>query len=59
MSRVLRSEDECLFLTLAARQRLDAIRLQWRDLLDGERLSIRRQGREWSLYTFAGDRINP
>jgi ATP-dependent Lhr-like helicase len=58
MRRVLRSKEEYPFLTLAARQRLDAIRPQWRDLLDGERLSIRRQGREWSLYTFAGDRIN-
>lgn len=56
--QVLRSTEEYPFLTRSARGRLESIRLQWRDLLDGEKLSIHRQGKEWALYTFAGDRIN-
>ncbi len=34
------------------------MRPQWRELLQGEVLPIQMAGREWTLYTFAGDRIN-
>lgn len=58
MRSVLRSDEEYPFLTQAARERLGALRLQWRDLVGDGRLSVRQRGREWMLYTFAGDRIN-
>ena len=58
MRGVLRSSEDYPFLTHQARERLGALRLQWRDLLQGDALTIRQQGREWMLYTFAGDRIN-
>jgi ATP-dependent Lhr-like helicase len=58
MRLVLRLDEEYPFLTQAARERLAAIRLQWRDLVQDGALCMRRSGQEWELYTFAGDRIN-
>jgi len=58
MRAVLLSDQDYPFLTRRARARLDALRSQWRDLLQMGLLPIQRTGREWTLYTFAGDRIN-
>ncbi len=58
MRNVLRSREPYSFLSQQARERLEAMRLEWRDLLGEGSLSYRQRGREWMLYTFAGDRIN-
>jgi len=58
MRAVLLARQGYPFLTSRARARLEAIRAQWRDLLQMGRLPLRQEGREWTLYTFAGDRIN-
>jgi ATP-dependent Lhr-like helicase len=58
MRAVLRADDEYAFLTQRAQARLNTMRLQWRDILRVDALPIRKEGREWTLYTFAGDRIN-
>jgi ATP-dependent Lhr-like helicase len=58
MRAVLQSDDGYPFLTQRAQARLNAMRLQWQDILRAEGLPIRQEGREWTLYTFAGDRIN-
>lgn len=58
MRAVLQAGDGYPFLTQRAQARLNAMRLQWQDILRAEGLPIRQEGREWTLYTFAGDRIN-
>jgi hypothetical protein len=58
MRDVLLADEEYPFLTSRARARLNAVRLQWRELLQAEGLPIQKTGRDWILYTFAGDRIN-
>jgi ATP-dependent Lhr-like helicase len=58
MRVVLQVGDGYPFLTQRAQARLNAMRLQWQDILRAEGLPIRQEGREWTLYTFAGDRIN-
>ena len=58
MRAVLLADDDYPFLTRRAQARLNAERDQWRDLLQMSPLSLRQEGREWTLYTFAGDRIN-
>jgi ATP-dependent Lhr-like helicase len=58
MRNVLLAEGDYSFLTERAQARLDAMRHQWRALLRTDVLPIRQEGRGWTLYTFAGDRIN-
>ena len=58
MRRALLADDAYPFLTERAQARLNATRHQWRDLLGTDALPIRQEGREWTIYTFAGDRIN-
>jgi len=58
MRAVLLADDDYPFLTRRAQERLNAMRDQWRDLLQMGRLPIRQEGQKWTLYTFAGDRIN-
>jgi ATP-dependent Lhr-like helicase len=58
MRAVLQADDGYPFLTQRAQARLNAMRLQWQDILTKNTLPIRQQGGEWTLYTFAGDRIN-
>jgi len=58
MRAVLLADDDYPFLTRRAQARLNAERSQWRDLLQMGPLPLRQEGREWTLYTFAGDRIN-
>ncbi len=58
MRSVLRSEDRYPFLTNRAHARLEALRRTWRDIVAEPDLSFRKTDREWTLFTFAGDRIN-
>jgi ATP-dependent Lhr-like helicase len=58
MRAVLLADERYSFVTGRAQSRLDAMRLQMRDLLNREKLPIRQAGQEWTLHTFAGDRIN-
>ena len=58
MGSALLADDVYPFLTERARARLAAMRHQWRELLGTDALPIRQEGREWTIYTFAGDRIN-
>jgi len=58
MRAVLLADDDYPFLTRRAQARLNTMRSQWRDLLQTGPLPLRQEGREWTLYTFAGDRIN-
>jgi ATP-dependent Lhr-like helicase len=58
MRAVLQAGDDYPFLTQRAQARLNAMRSQWQDILRVDGLPIRQQGGEWTLYTFAGDRIN-
>jgi ATP-dependent Lhr-like helicase len=58
MRTVLVDDDDYPFLTSRAQARLNTMRDQWRDLLRTGPLPLRKEGREWTLYTFAGDRIN-
>jgi ATP-dependent Lhr-like helicase len=58
MRAVLQADDKYPFLTQRAHTRLDTMRWQWRDILAEDALPVRRRGGEWTLYTFAGDRIN-
>lgn len=58
MRAVLTSRSDYAFLTARAQKRLNAMRKQWHGLLQTYRLPIQKTGREWTLYTFAGDRIN-
>jgi ATP-dependent Lhr-like helicase len=58
MRAVLLADEQYPFLTERAQTSLDAVRLQRRDLLLQGRLPVQQRGREWTLYTFAGDRIN-
>lgn len=55
---VLMSEDSYPFLTSRARDRLSVARGHWHEIVHSSGLPIRQIGREWVLYTFAGDRIN-
>ena len=55
---VLLADERYPFVTSRAQSTLDAMRLQMRDLLSQEQLPIQQTGREWTLHTFAGDRIN-
>jgi len=58
MRAVLLADDDYPFLTKRAQGRLSTMRGQWRDLLQSGPLPLHQAGREWALYTFAGDRIN-
>ena len=58
MRAALQSKDDHPFLTQRAQARLDAMRLQWQDILRADKLPVRHEGNGWTLYTFAGDRIN-
>jgi ATP-dependent Lhr-like helicase len=58
MRSSLLADDGYPFLTECAQARLNAMRHQWRELLGTNALPIRQEGREWTLYTFAGDRTN-
>ena len=58
MRAVLLGDQDYSFLTRGAQTRLEAMCAQWRALLDVGPLPIRKNGREWTLFTFAGDRIN-
>jgi len=58
MRAVLLADDDYPFLTRRAQARLNAMRDQWRGLLQTGPLPLQQTGREWTLYTFAGDRIN-
>lgn len=58
MRAVLLAGDEYPFLTRRAQARLNVMHGQWCDLLQASLLPLRQTGREWMLYTFAGDRIN-
>jgi len=58
MRAVLLAGENYPFLTSRAQARLNTMRSQWRGLLQGDPLTIHQEGREWTLYTFAGDRIN-
>lgn len=58
MRAVLLADERYPFVTNRAQSALDTMRLQMRDLLSQEQLPIQQIGREWTLHTFAGDRIN-
>lgn len=58
MRTVLLADDDYPFLTKRAQACLKTMRDQWRDLLQTGPLPLQPTGREWTLYTFAGDRIN-
>jgi ATP-dependent Lhr-like helicase len=58
MRAVLRINGDYPFLTGRAQARLNAMRLQWQDILGTDALPLRQEGREWTLHTFAGDRVN-
>lgn len=58
MREVLLAEEEYTFLTGRAQGRLRTMRDQWRGLLCAGPLPVSQEGREWAVYTFAGDRIN-
>lgn len=58
MRSCLASNDTYTFLTLKAQQRLDKMRCEWGEIVMAEKIPLRLHGREWELYTFAGDRIN-
>lgn len=55
---VLTADETYPFLTSRAQGRLKAARLRWCDTLLSATLPIQQTGREWELFTFAGDRIN-
>jgi ATP-dependent Lhr-like helicase len=58
MRAVLLADDRYPFVTSRAQSRLDAMRLQMGELLQQGPLPLQQSGREWTLHTFAGDRIN-
>lgn len=58
MRAILLTDERYSFLTSRAQARLEGIRLQMRELLGQGPLPIQKEGREWTLHTFAGDRIN-
>ena len=58
MRSVLSVDDEYPFLTGRAKERLHALRLQWSDVVGAGPLPRERDGATWTVYTFAGDRIN-
>jgi ATP-dependent Lhr-like helicase len=58
MRAILLAEDDIPFLTRRAQAKLDSMRGQWRELLRSGTLPIQQTGHEWTVYTFAGDRIN-
>jgi ATP-dependent Lhr-like helicase len=57
MRSILRSDERYPFLTGRAQDRLAALRRMWRDIAATD-LYLHKSSREWSLFTFAGDRIN-
>lgn len=58
MRSCLASNDTYAFLTQKAQQGLDKMRREWGEIVMAEKIPLRPHGREWELYTFAGDRIN-
>ena len=58
MRSCLASEEAYPFLTQKAQQGLDKMRREWSALVTEETIPLRPHGREWELFTFAGDRIN-
>lgn len=58
MRSCLVSTEDYPFLTQAALRVLRKLRAEWRELVTPETLPVRQHGREWEMYTFAGDRIN-
>ena len=55
---ILMADEAYPFLTSRAQTRLGLARIHWHDILHSSTLPIQEAGREWSLHTFAGDRIN-
>jgi ATP-dependent Lhr-like helicase len=58
MRACLASEEAYTFLTLKAQKVLDKMRHEWSGIVTGEDIPLCPHGREWELFTFAGDRIN-
>ena len=58
MRSCLASEETYPFLTQKAQKLLDKMRHEWSKIVTKDNIPLRQHGREWELYTFAGDRIN-
>ena len=58
MRTCLASDEKYPFLTQKAQQTLDKMRRERSEIASSGKIVLLSHGREWELYTFAGDRVN-
>ncbi|MBN1536881.1 MAG: DEAD/DEAH box helicase [Anaerolineales bacterium] len=58
MLAILRADEVYPFVTHKAQSQLERMRSHWKDIVWDHHPTLDVHGREWVMYTFAGDRIN-